>query len=72
MKVEKSFTIAAPQGEVWEFVSSPEKVGMCFPGCENVTSVGEDKYQASVKVHVGPIRTVFHVEFEEIESLHQL
>ncbi len=68
MKIEKSFTINAPQNEVWEFVSSPEKVGMCFPGCQGVTALGEDKYKAVIKVQIGPIKTVFNIDFEETEK----
>lgn len=68
MKIEKSFTINAPQEKVWQFISSPEKVGMCFPGCQSVTALGEDKYKAAIKVQIGPIKTVFNIDFEETEK----
>ncbi len=68
MKIEKSFTINAPQAEVWQFISSPEKVGMCFPGCQGVTALGENKYKAAIKVQIGPIKTVFNIDFEETEK----
>ena len=68
MKIEKSFTIDAPLENVWEFVSSPEKVGMCFPGCQSVTTIGENKYESMIKVSIGPIKTVFNVNFEVTEK----
>jgi carbon monoxide dehydrogenase subunit G len=68
MKIEKSFSIDAPQEDVWQFVSAPEKVGKCFPGCQSVTALGDEKYKAEIKVKVGPIKTVFNVEFEETEK----
>jgi carbon monoxide dehydrogenase subunit G len=68
MKIEKSFTINAPQDEVWQFISSPEKVGMCFPGCQGVTALGENKYKAAIKVQIGPIKTLFNIDFEETEK----
>ena len=68
MRIDKSFEINAPQDEVWKFVSSPEKVGMCFPGCQGVTALGEDRYKAAIKVQIGPIKTVFNVDFEETEK----
>jgi len=68
MRIEKSFTINAPQDEVWQFISSPEKVGMCFPGCQDVTALGENKYKAAIKVQIGPIRTLFNIDFEETEK----
>jgi carbon monoxide dehydrogenase subunit G len=67
MKIEKSFQIDAPQDQVWEFLSSPERVGECFPGCEQVTALGGNKYKATIKVEIGPIKTVFNIDFEENE-----
>jgi len=68
MRIDKSFVIEAQQEKVWQFVSSPESVGMCFPGCQGVTALGDDKYKAAVKVKIGPIKTIFNVEFEETEK----
>jgi carbon monoxide dehydrogenase subunit G len=68
MRVEKTFTIDAPQEEVWRYLSSPEWVGMCFPGCQDVTALGDNRYKATIKVKVGPIKTVFNVDFEETEN----
>jgi hypothetical protein len=68
MRIEKSFTINAAQEEVWQFISTPEKVGMCFPGCQGVTALGENKYKAVIKVQIGPIRTLFNIDFEETEK----
>ena len=68
MKIEKSFQIDAPQHQVWEFLSSPERVGECFPGCEHVTPLGDNKYKAAIKVEIGPIKTIFNIDFEENEK----
>jgi carbon monoxide dehydrogenase subunit G len=68
MKIEKSFVINAPRQEVWEYVASPEEVGMCFPGCESVKNLGDDKYEAAIRVQLGPIKTVFNVNFTVTEK----
>ncbi|MGD8383772.1 MAG: SRPBCC domain-containing protein [Lysobacterales bacterium] len=68
MKIEKCFVIDAPQETVWDFISSPEKVGPCFPGCKGVKKLGDNQYQTEIKVQIGPIKTVFNIEFEETES----
>lgn len=68
MKIEKSFQIDAPQAQVWEFLSSPERVGECFPGCEEVKALGDNKYTAAIRVEIGPIKTVFNIDFEEEET----
>jgi len=68
MKVEKTFEIEASQSKVWDFVSTPEKVGSCFPGCEEIEALGGEKYRATLKVEIGPIKTVFKLDFEETEK----
>ena len=68
MKIEKCFVIDAPQETVWNFISSPEKVGPCFPGCEGVKKLGENQYETDIKVQIGSIKTVFNIKFEETES----
>jgi len=65
MNVDKRFVIDAPQEKVWQFISAPEKVGLCFPGCQGVTALGDNKYQTAIKVQIGPIKTLFNVSFEE-------
>ena len=68
MKIEKTFTVQAPQDAVWQFITSPEKVAPCIPGCEGAEQTGEATYKASIKVKVGPIKTRFAVDIETIEE----
>jgi uncharacterized protein len=68
MKIEKTFTVEAPQETVWKFITSPEKVAPCIPGCEGAEQTGENTYKASIKVKVGPIKTRFVVDIETIEE----
>lgn len=67
MKIEKKFTINASQREVWEFITVPEKVAPCVPGCEGAEDLGGGKYKASVKVGIGPINTKFDLDVETLE-----
>lgn len=68
MKIEKTFSVNAPVQTVWEFITSPEKVAPCIPGCEGAEQTGEKTYQAAIKVKVGPIKTRFAVAIETIEE----
>lgn len=68
MKIEKCFDVAAPHDEVWRFITSPQQVGTCVPGCEEVELIGEDQYKATLKVQVGPIKTSFKVDVEATEQ----
>jgi carbon monoxide dehydrogenase subunit G len=71
MRIDKKFSIDASQDEVWQFVSAPEKVGLCFPGCQQITALGDDRYKAKIKFQLGPIKTIFNIDFEETEKRPQ-
>lgn len=68
MKIEQTFTVAAPAERVWEFITDLKQVAPCVPGLEKVESISETKYKASVKVAVGPIKTRFNVDVEITEQ----
>ena len=68
MKIEKSFTIAAPREKVWQFITSPESVAACIPGCEAVEQTGDHTYQALLRVKIGMIKAKFNVAIETIEE----
>jgi uncharacterized protein len=68
MKIEKTFTVAAPQQQVWEFITSPERVAPCVPGCEGAKQTGPGAYKATITSKVGPIKATFHVDIETAEE----
>ena len=68
MKLSKTFTVDAPQQAVWDFITNPEYIGPCIPGCEDVEIVGPDKYRAALKIQVGPIKTTFYVTVIVLEE----
>jgi hypothetical protein len=68
MKIEKTFTLSAPQEQVWSFITDPQKVAQCIPGCEGAQEKERGKYAAAINVKVGPIRTTFHLEIEQTEQ----
>jgi len=68
MKIAETFSVAAPRDRVWEFITSPDRVAPCLPGCEGVEDLGDGKYKATIKVQMGPIKTKFKVDVEEKEQ----
>jgi carbon monoxide dehydrogenase subunit G len=68
MKIEKTFTIIAPQEQVWSFITDPQKVARCIPGCEGAEEKEPGKYAAAIEVKVGPIRTTFQLDIEQTEQ----
>lgn len=68
MRVEKSFTVAAPQHVVWSFITDPDRVAACIPGCENVATVDDGKYRATIRIAAGPIKTSFQLTVTATEA----
>jgi carbon monoxide dehydrogenase subunit G len=68
MKIEKEFTVNAPREQVWSFITSPEQVAPCIPGCEEINRVTPSKFQARIRIAVGPIKTTFNVDIETTEE----
>ena len=67
MHIEDSELIAAPREELWDYLMQIEKVGECIPGCENVRRIGEDEYETSMRVIVGPIKLRFEARLNVLE-----
>ncbi len=54
MKLEQSFTVAAPIEEVWDALVDVERVAPCLPGAE-ITGQGPDgSYEGTFTVKLGP------------------
>ncbi|MFT5351154.1 MAG: carbon monoxide dehydrogenase subunit G [Planctomycetota bacterium] len=68
MRVEKTFTVNAPQQTVWDFVKDPVKMGPCIPGCKNITALDANNYKALIGIKVGPITAKFNLVVEIIEE----
>lgn len=68
MKIEKTFTIDAPQQKVWSFITSAEQIAPCIPGCHGAEETEPGKYKASIQTKVGPIKTTFAVNIEQTEE----
>lgn len=67
MKIAENFTVAAPIDRVWAFITDPERVGPCLPGCQGIEVTGPDSYKAVIKVGIGPIKTSFKVDVQVTE-----
>ena len=62
MKLEGSFTIAAPRAKVWHALLDPGVLQRSIPGCEKLTPAGDNRYTAVLKAGVGAIKGTFNSE----------
>jgi carbon monoxide dehydrogenase subunit G len=44
---------------VWDFLTDPERIAQCLPGCERLIKTRADAYDMTLKIGIGPIRGVF-------------
>lgn len=59
MELKGEALIKAPRSVVWERLNDPATLQQCVPGCESLTRVGDDAYEAVVVAAVGPVKAKF-------------
>ncbi|MCP4360994.1 MAG: carbon monoxide dehydrogenase subunit G [Chloroflexi bacterium] len=59
MKVNGSYTFAAPKDIIWPMLLDPHVLANVMPGCESLDPVGENEYQGILKIKVGPVQGKF-------------
>ena len=59
MKLSGKYEFNAPPEQVWRAMTEPESLRGCIPGCQSLTAVGDDDYEAALTVALGPIRGKF-------------
>lgn len=56
MHLSGDYTLAASPEEVYRAMLDPEVLKACLPGCESLTEVGEDEYDAVMTIGIGMIK----------------
>jgi carbon monoxide dehydrogenase subunit G len=59
MLIKNDFQVAAPIDKVWQFFGDIPQVATCLPGTELTKDLGNDKYEGTVAVRMGPVRLQF-------------
>ena len=59
MKIDGSYTMNGPRGQVYETLSDPQALRGCLPGCERFEEVGEGRWETTLKAGVAGIRGEF-------------
>ncbi|HET6445443.1 MAG TPA: carbon monoxide dehydrogenase subunit G [candidate division Zixibacteria bacterium] len=60
MDINGTYTFDAPRDEVWKAVLDPEVLSKSLPGIEGLDSIGENEYQAKMKIRMGPVQGQFN------------
>ena len=62
VKMTKNFTIGAPIGDVWDFMTDIEKVSSCIPGAKYVEDLDDNCHAVMLTIKVGPIKSSYKSE----------
>ena len=60
MKMEQSFTVAAPVEQVWEALVDVERIAPCLPGAEITGHDEEGTYHGTFTVKLGPTTAAYN------------
>jgi uncharacterized protein len=55
MKISGSATLEAPAGRVWDALLDPAVLARTLPGCESLTTLGDDRYAMTITAGVASI-----------------
>ncbi len=58
IEIEQGFTVKAPIGEVWSFLTDPHRVAVCLPGAA-ITGQEDQTYTGTMKIKVGPVMSSY-------------
>lgn len=59
MKLQGEYIFDGPREEVWEIIRDPEVLATALPGTQSLEQVGENEYEGTMHVRIGPVAGVF-------------
>jgi carbon monoxide dehydrogenase subunit G len=68
--IEKSFTVKAPRGAVWDFLTDPQRVARCLPGAAITGKADDRNWGGTITVKVGPVTANYRgtMRFERLDA----
>ena len=55
MDMQGSRTLSVTQQQAWEALNDPEVLKLCIPGCDNIEATGDNAYELTNAIKVGPV-----------------
>ncbi len=60
MKLTGTQTFPVPRQQVWAFLTDPQCLAKCMPGCEKLEPVGENEYSGIINVGLAAVKGVYN------------
>ena len=70
MKLAGTQTFPAPRQQVWAFLTDPQCLAKCMPGCEKLETVGENEYSGIINIGLAAVKGVYNgkVKLDEMQA----
>ena len=59
MLIRNEFEVAPSIDKVWAFFGDIPQVAACLPGTDLTNEIGDDQYEGTVAIHLGPVKLEF-------------
>jgi carbon monoxide dehydrogenase subunit G len=59
MDLNGAYLVAAPPEAVWAALNDPDKLRAALPGCESLTKISDNEFEAVATQSVGPVKAKF-------------
>lgn len=59
MKIDGRFVFPSSIRPVWDLLTDPQSLQACTPGCRKLTEIGNDEFEATLEIGLGPIKGTF-------------
>ena len=69
MDVSGEYRLSVSRQAVWNALLDPEILQQCIPGCESFEKLADDRYQATVKTAIGPVKATFTSELRIVNPI---
>jgi carbon monoxide dehydrogenase subunit G len=72
VKISGSYTIDAPQEQVWAALNDMEVLARIVPGCERLEQTGDNEFEGTVKIGIQAIKGTYsgRIRLEDIQPPH--
>ena len=69
MKLNGTQTFPASRQKVWEFLTDPNRLARCMPGCEKLEATGENEFSGVINVGLAAVKGVYNgkVKLDEMQ-----
>ncbi|MBI3081061.1 MAG: hypothetical protein HYY89_06775 [candidate division NC10 bacterium] len=59
MKLQATYTLPVSRERLWELLLTPAELQQCLPGCERLTQVGPDTYDATLTIGAAAVKGTY-------------